>query len=332
MRRRDFLRFGSAAVAAGWSLDRGRAQQYATVRTLGVIWPFTADDPINPTRFNYFENALTALGWQKGVNLRIDYRFAGSDTDLDAQYAAEFVPMAPDVIYAANAPALAAVKARTSVIPVVFTAVVDPIGQGFVTNLARPGGNITGITNFEPPMMGKWLGLLKEIAPAVQRVGLLYNPATAPYAGLLIRAAEAVAQEMALRIEDRMAHAPSDIDARFAELASVPGGGLLALPDAFNSVNRTRIVMQAAKVRIPVIYAQSFFVEDGGLIAYATDALAPYARAAAYLDRILRGAKPGDLPIEGPTKFELAINLKAAKALRLTVSSSLLAQATEVIE
>ena len=231
-----------------------------------------------------------------------------------------------------GSPAVEALRRQTSTIPIVFALVTDPVGQGFVASLARPGGNITGFSAYDPPMAGKWLGMLTQITPPVARVAVLFNPATAPYAGLMLRAIEDAAPSFAVTVRAAPVHDDAEIEAMMAGLAREERGGLLVLPGAFTNVHRDAIVALAARHRLPAVYPFRFFATIGGLMSYGIDHDDLFRRAAAYVDRILKGAKPGDLPVQRPTKFELVINLKTAKALGITVAPSLLATADEVIE
>jgi putative tryptophan/tyrosine transport system substrate-binding protein len=279
-----------------------------------------------------FERALQELGWTGGRNIRIDYRWAPGYVEQTRAAAAELLRLAPDMILAHATQATAALQQATRTVPVVFVAVSEPVAQGFVKSLAHPGGNITGFTNLEPTLGAKWLELLKEIAPRVTRVAVLYNPNTAPYATLFSRSAEVVAQKMAVELTAAPVHEPAEIESALAMLGREPGGGLIIAPDPFTSARRKLIFDLAARYRVPAISAFRYLSNEGGLVSYGVDVRDQFRQAAAYVDQILRGGKPADLPVQQPTKFELVINLKTAKALGLAVPSTLLARADEVIE
>ena len=330
MRRRDFITLlGSAA--ASWPLAT-RAQQSDRVRRIGVLMAYTESDPEGQSRSRAFEQALKELGWADGGNLRIDYRWPGEDVDQIRTFANDLVRMAPDAILAGATPAVIALQRATRSIPIVFAGVTDPVGQGIVESLAHPGGNLTGFANFEFSLGGKWLELLKEIAPQVTRVGIMFNPETAPASSSYLRSVEAVAPSFAIQLTAMPIRDEADMERVMASLAREPLGGLLVLPDIFTISHRKPTIALAARHRLPAIYSLAFFARDGGLVSYGIDTINEYRRAALYVDRILKGAKPADLPVQAPTKFELVINLKTAKALGLTISPSLLARADEVIE
>ena len=303
------------------------------VRLIGMLMPFGENDPEALTRFAAFRQRLEDLGWTVGRNLRIDVRWAGIDQKLIRSYAADLVSIAPDVILAAGTSALAALTKNTDSLPIVFVAVPDPVGQGLVADVARPGGNATGFANLDFPVGGKWLELLKDIAPGVTRVALLFNPETSAGGGSdFVRLLEEGARAFSVQSTAGPVHEPGDIERTIEAFARGPNGGLLVLPDNFINAHRELIVALAERYRLPAIYPFRFFVSGGGLLSYGVDVIDMYRGAASYIDRILKGAKPGDLPVQQPTKFELVINLKTAKALGLTVPPSLLARADEVIE
>jgi putative ABC transport system substrate-binding protein len=256
----------------------------------------------------------------------------GVDPALFERYVAEVFAFGPEVIVGLGTAEMAAVRRRTSTIPIVFTNVTDPIGQGFVQSLAHPGGNITGFSNYDPPMAGKWLTMLTNITPPVARVTVLYNPATAPFAGLMLRAIEEAAPSLKVTVRAAPVNDDAEIEALMVGLAREERGGLLVLPNLFTTVHRDAIVALATRHRLPAVYAFRYFTAIGGLMSYGIDQPDLYRRAAGYVDRILKGAKPGDLPVQRPTKFELVINLKTAKALGLEIPPTLLAIADEVIE
>jgi putative ABC transport system substrate-binding protein len=275
---------------------------------------------------------LGALDWRDGGNLRVDWRWAGGEPALFERYTAELITLRPDVLVGHSSPAVEALRRQTRTTPIVFVIVIDPVGQGFVETLARPGGTITGFTNYEPPMAGKWLGMLTQITPPVARAAILYNPATAPFAALMLRAIEAAAPSFAIAVRPAPVQDDAEIEALMAGLAREDRGGVVVLADVFTVVHREAIVGAAARHRIPVVYSDRRYTASGGLMSYGVDPVDLFHRSAAYVDRILKGAKPGDLPVQAPTKFELTINLKTAQALGVTMPDTLLALADEVIE
>jgi putative ABC transport system substrate-binding protein len=330
MRRRDFIKV-IAGSTAGWPF-LARAQQTDRLRRVGVLWPLSPSDPDSQLRAKAFEAGLRDLGWTQGRNLQIEHRWAPNDPNLLHTLAAELVAMAPDVILADATPALAELVKQRTTIPMVFVQVTDPVGNGFIPSLARPGGNITGLTNFEFSMGGKWLETLKGVAPRIQRVGVLFNPDTAPYAKLFMLPMAAAAQTLSI---EQLAMPVQDVAAvedAINALAREPNSGLIVLPDASTVNYRDAIIDGAARHRLPDISPFRSFAVNGGLLSYGTDVADAFRRAASYVDRIFHGVKPADLPVQAPTKFELVINLKTAKALGLTVPQSLLAAADEVIE
>jgi putative tryptophan/tyrosine transport system substrate-binding protein len=331
MRRREFITL-LGGVTAGWPFA-ARAQQAVGVRRIGVLMSDAETDPEAQSNAAAARQGLQELGWTDGRNVRIDYRWAGGDKDRMRALAKELVELQPDVILARSTPATAALKAETRTIPIVFTTVSDPIGSGFVTSFARPGGNVTGFTNFEASMGGKWLGLLKEIAPRVTRTGMMFNPETAPYAQYYVRPFETAARSFAVEPTLAPVHDDSDIAAIIETLTREPDAGLIVLPDAFTtSTHRKQIIEHASRRRLPAIYPYRFMAVEGGLMSYGIDITDLYRRAASYIDRILRGASPAELPVEAPVKFELVINFKTAKALALEVPMSLQVRVDGVIE
>jgi putative tryptophan/tyrosine transport system substrate-binding protein len=324
--RREFI-----AVLGGvatWPLG-GRAQQLEQRRRVGVLMPW----PENEAQASVaaFADALSRFGWVEGKNIRIDYRFAANDTALFKTYAAELVGLSPQAIVASTPPAVEALRQQTRTIPIVFVLVLDPVGLGLVQSLARPGGNITGFGAVDSPMMGKWLQLLKEVAPNVTRVAVIFNPDTQPYATFFNRAIEAAAPSFAMAITLAPVHDDAAIEDAIAAEARESGGGLIALPDSFNVTHRDVITAAAVRHRLPLIGVADL-PRAGGLISYWYDAPELHAEAASYIDRILRGTDPADLPVQYPTKYSLIINLRIAKALGLTVPTSILDLADEVIE
>ena len=323
MRRRDFITLLGAAAA--WPLA-ARAQQGERVRRIGVLAGY--DDP----NMKAFQQELERLGWADGRNVHVEYRYAPAGTQVQA-LAKELVALQPEVIFAQSRPVVAALRAESDTIPIVFTAVIDPIGAGFITSLARPGGNITGFMVYEPSVVSKWLAMLKEIAPQLSRAALVCNPKTAVYYDYLLRAAEAVAPALGIElVPGRVENAAADIERAIAAIAGVPNGGMVVLPDSTTSVHRELITALAARYRLPAVYNNRFFVDAGGLMSYGVVWVDEYRQAASYVDRILRGAKPADLPVQTPTKYETVLNLKTAKALGLPVPAELLVAADEVIE
>jgi putative ABC transport system substrate-binding protein len=330
MRRREFIALVGGAAA--WPLA-GYAQQPERVRHVGVLLPWPENDPTARAVVTAFAQALGRFGWVEGKNIQIDYRFAANDPALFKSYAAELVGLMPDAILATTLPALAGLRERTRTVPIVFVLVVDPVGTGIVQSPARPGGNITGFGGFDAPFMGKWLQLLKEIAPSVTRVAVIFNPDTtvAPLFTLFNGAIEAAAPSLGMTVTLAPVHDDAGIQEVITTQAREPGGGLVCLPDSFNATHRDVIITAASRHDLPLIGTPDF-PRAGGLMSYMFDPFDVHAQAASYIDRILKGASPADLPVQYPTKFSLIINLKTAKALGLTVSQSILQRADEVIE
>jgi putative tryptophan/tyrosine transport system substrate-binding protein len=330
MQRREFTTLlGGAAV--GWPLA-ARAQQGERMRRLGILMAQADNDPEGQAQAAALVQALATLNWNDGGNLRIDWRWCGADPALFARYAAELVALDPEILLAVATPSLGALRGQTRTIPIVFTGVTDPIGQGFVASLARPGGNITGFSVFDSPMAGKWLEMLTQITPSVARVAVLFDPGTTPYAGLMLHAIEEAAPSFAVAVRPAPINSDSEIETVMAGLAREERGGVLVLPSTFTVAHRDAIISLAAQHRLPAIYSFPLFAAAGGLMSYGSDLVDQVRRAADYVDRILKGAKPADLPVQLPTKFELVINLKTAKALGLDVPLSLMIRADEMIE
>jgi putative tryptophan/tyrosine transport system substrate-binding protein len=327
VKRRGFITVLGGAAA--WPLA-GRAQQPERVRRVGVLIGFPEHDPFTQRIVTAFAQALEHLGWVEGKNIRIDYRFAAGDPTLYKTYAAELVGLAPDAILAGPGAAVAPLREQTRTIPIVFVLVPDPVELGFVQSLAHPGGNVTGFSSFDAPIMGKWLQLLKEVAPSVTRVATIFNPDTA-LSPLPNRAIEAAAPSFGMTVTLAPVHDDAAIEEAIAAQARAPGGGLISLPDSFNETHRDVIIAAAARHRLPDIGTPQF-PRAGGLMSYWFEPVELFAPAASYIDRILRGASPADLPVQQPTKFSLIINLKTAKALGLTVPPPMLDLADEVIE
>jgi putative ABC transport system substrate-binding protein len=328
MRRRDVIALLGGAVA--WA-RAARAQRRAQMRRIGVFMNYAEDDPQSQTRIVAFLQALQELGWTAGRNVHIDYRWGVGDADRNRRNATELVALAPDVLVASGGAVTAALQQATRTVPIVFANVFDPVGAGFVTSMARPGGNATGFTPFEYGMSGKWLELLKQIAPGVRRVAVLQNPIVASRSGQL-GAIEALAPSFRVELTALAVRDAEEIERAITAFARVPYGGLIVVGAPSLAIYRDRIVALAAQHRLPAVYPYRPYVAGGGLISYGPDLVAPFRRAAGYVDRILKGEKPGDLPVEAPAKYELAINLKTAKALGLTIPESLLLRADEVIE
>ena len=329
MRRREFIKLLSG-VATAWPLV-ARAQQGERVRRIGVLVLFAEADPEGQARVAVFVQTLQSLGWTTGRNVQIDIRWGVADAASSRRYASEMVALAPDVILTASSAATAAAQEATRTLPIVFVNVSDPVGAGYVASLARPGGNLTGFTFVEYGMSGKWLELLKEIAPRVSRVAILRDPTLAVGIGQL-GAIQSVAPSFRVEATPIDVRNADEIERAIADFARVANGGLIVIANPVALIHRRLIVTLAAKHRLPTVYFLRVFVKDGGLISYGPDPVAPYGQAASYVDRILKGEKPADLPVQAPTKYELVINLKTAKALGLTVPDTLLARADEVIE
>jgi putative tryptophan/tyrosine transport system substrate-binding protein len=326
IRRRQFI--VTLSSAAAWPFA-ARAQR---VPRIGFVLGLAENDPEARARIAAFRDGLGALEWAEGRNIRIDARFAGGDFDRVRTHVVDLVTSAPDLIVAHSTPVVAALKHATTSIPIIFVAVNDPVGQGFVTSLARPGGNITGFTFVSFEMIGKWLDQLKETAPSVVRTGLMFNPDIAPYFHVYLGEFGANRTSLAVEIVAAPVHDPAEIEATIDRLGRTPGGGLIAAPDPFILANRGVIIRSAAQHRVPAVYTLRQAVVEGALMSYGPDPSDIFRRSAAYVDRILKGANPRDLPVQQPTKFELVINLKTAKALGLEVPAHLQQLADEVIE
>jgi putative ABC transport system substrate-binding protein len=332
MRRRDFITvLGGAAAPLFWP-PAARAQQGDRMRRVAVMMTAQPDDNATRQRLLGFQRRLTELGWTEGRNVRFEQRFTGGSPDSIRANVAEIVAVRPDLIVAQNTPMVAALHAQTEDLPIVFVQVSDPVGAGFVKALARPGGNVTGFTNSMSSLGGKWLELLRDAAPGMARVGFLFNRAASPGGGsFYLEPLKAAAASFGLKAIPLEVRNESEIEPAIAGFAG-PDGGIVADSDAFITVNRERIIAAINKHRLPAIYAQAIFAASGGLLAYDPDTDQQWQAAAGYADRILRGEKPSDLPVQQPTRFALTINLKTAKALGLTVPPSLLVSADEVIE
>jgi putative ABC transport system substrate-binding protein len=329
MRRRDFITL-IGSTAAAWP-RAAHAQQPERVRRIGVLMSFGANDPEAQSRAAAFENGLRQLGWVRGHNLSIEYRWA-DNSDVLRTYATELVGMAPDLILVNSTPAIAALQEQRQAVPIVFTQVTDPVGEGLVLNLAHPGGHVTGFTSFEFSIGTKWLEMLKEVAPRVMRVALIFNPETAPFAELFWRPVEAAAPSFAIVAISAGAPTFADLERMVDKFAREPNGSLMVLPDVSTLNYREALIGLAARHRLPTVYPFRIFAANGGLLSYGTDVNDVFRRVASYVDRLLKGADPGKLPIQSPNKYELVINLKTAKALDLELPPKLLALANEVIE
>jgi putative ABC transport system substrate-binding protein len=330
MKRREFITpLGGAAATALTCPRIARSQD--RVRRIAVIIGSAENDPSVLPRVVAWRQGLRDLGWIEGRNLHIEERWTGSDLQRARTLAAEVVALKPDLILAHSPPITAALRQMTQAIPIVFVQVTDPVGTGLVASLARPGGNITGFTTFEFAMGSKWLDLLKEIAPFVTRVAVMQFAKSPTWPGQL-RAVQEQAQSVGVEIVPAGVESPADIERETSEFARVSNTGLIVMPDSLTLIHRKRIVTLAERYRIPAIYPFRYFVDDGGLISYGIDLIEVWRRSATYIDRILRGSVPADLPVQQPTKFELVINFKTAKALGLEVPPTLFARADEVIE
>jgi putative ABC transport system substrate-binding protein len=327
LHRRECMRLIGGAAA--WPLA-ARAQQPDQMRRIGALIPGTESGPAQVWRIA-FERGLQKLGWIDGRNVRIDYRWAAGDIDRYRAFATELVGLRPDVLFAGNTPALAALQQATRDIPIVFALVGNPIGDGFVTRLDRPGGNITGFMSVEPPLAGKCVDLLKDAIGNINRVAFLYNLDTAPYAQAFLPYAQAAAAKNGAELIAAPVQNDMKIERALAIVAGEPNDGLVVLASDFTTSHRERIISLAAKDRLPAIYTARVFVDDGGLISYS-ESFDEYGLAAGYVHRILRGEKPGDLPVQAPARFELRVNLKAAKTIGLTIPQTFLLLADEVIE
>jgi putative ABC transport system substrate-binding protein len=327
MRRREFI-----GLVIGATLPLAAGPPREGMRRLGALSVTASDDPVSKARAGVLKESLAALDWKEGGNLRIDWRDGNSDRALIERSADELVASAPDVLLAIGTPCVEELRRRTSTIPIVFAVVTDPIDQGFVASLSHPGGNITGFTDYDLPMAGKWLEMLTQITPPAAHVAVLYNPSTAPFAEIMMRTLQEAAPSLAVTVRAVPLRDVAGIAPTIAALSAEKAMALLVLPDFFTIANRASILASAAQANLPAIYWNRAFVTDGGLMSYGTDNSDIIRGAAAYIDRILKGEKPADLPVQNPTQFELAINLKTAKTLGVTISQALLATADEVIE
>jgi putative ABC transport system substrate-binding protein len=330
MRRRDFI--AGLGSAAAWP-QATRAQTTGRVRRIGVLLAYSEGDSVAQAEFSSLVQGLAELGWIDGRNMRIEARWAGGNLERMRMFAKELVDLQPDVILAQNTPVVAALQRETRTIPIVFVIVVDPVGSGFVASLPRPGGNITGFINIEGTMAGKWLELLTEIAPNVRRVAAMWNPDTAPYViSYYLPSFEDTARSLKLEPVSTPVRNEAEIETTITSLGQTSGGGLVVLPDGYMVVHRKSIILAAARSKLPTVYAGRGYARDGGLLSYGPVEQDDFRRSASYVDRILQGAKPSELPVQAPVKFELVLNTKTAKALDLAVPPSILVRADEVIE
>jgi putative ABC transport system substrate-binding protein len=329
MRRREFIA-GLGSTAAAWPLA-ARAQQGDRLRRIGVLIGLDENDPAAKLRVSALTQALADLGWSDGRNVRMDLRSHGNDTNRIRALAQELVGLQPDIIVSLGATATIAVQRETQTIPIVFGAVADPVASSIVARLNQPGGNTTGFALFEPTLGGKWLELLSEIAPGLKRAAIMFNPDTA-LASAFMPSLETAARSLKVVAIIAPVHSDVEIETAIIALGREPGGGLVVMQDPFTVTHRAPIISAAARNNVPTVYFESNFARDGGLLSYGVDGLDGWRRIATYVDRILRGAKPGDLPVQFPTKFEMIVNLKTAKALGLTIPETLLATADEVIQ
>jgi putative ABC transport system substrate-binding protein len=328
LKRRDFIQVIAGAVAA-WPLA-ARAQQPEKIRRIGVLMNFAADDPESTARITVFVQSLHGLGWTVGHNLQIDYRFGAGDVERYRRFASELVALVPDVLVTSGAPAVEALQRTTRTVPIVFVTVTDPVGGGLVASLARPGGNTTGFTLSEYGLSAKWLELLKQIAPNVTRAAVLRDPVAVGIGQFA--AIQAVAPSLQVELSPIDARDAAEIERAVTAFARRPNGGLIVTSTAFSTIHRELIITLAAQHRLPAVYFNRLFVASGGLISYGPDPRDQFRLAAGYVDRILKGERPGDLPVQDPTRLTTALNMKTAKALGLTVPATLLSVADEVIE
>ena len=327
MRRREFI--AGLASAAAWPLA-AQAQQSERVRRIGVLMPYEENDPESSRRIFTFTQALLDLGWIDGRNMRMDLR-SGIGTNRLRALAQELVGLEPDVILTGGTPATAALQRETQTIPVVFVTAVDPVASGIVPRLERPTGNLTGFALLEPTLGGKWLELLSEIAPGLERAAIMFNPESAP-TSIYMPSLETTARSLKIAPISTPVHSDAEIETAIFALGREPGGGLVVMPDVFMIAHRAPTIFAAARNNVPAVYDLSAFARDGGLLSYGVDRVDTFRRAATYVDRILHGAKPAELPVQLPTKFEMVVNLKTAKALGLTLPETPLATADEVIQ
>jgi putative ABC transport system substrate-binding protein len=330
MQRREFITLVGGAAAAWPAMARAQQDR---ARRIGVLMGYAEADPDTQARMAAFKEGLDQLGWKDGRNVQITFRFGVGEMDRVRASAKQLVESNPDVIVCETTPTLKVLAQQTDSFPIVFVSVADPVNNGYVADLARPGGHITGFTNFEATMGGKWIELLKKLDPTKARAGVIFNPDSAPGGGdFFLKSVEASAPALGAKVIACPVHSETDVERVIVDLGREPGGGLIVMIDVFNAVHRPAIIAHALANRVPTVFPWRFGATDGGLASYGVDVADLHRRAANYVDRILRGTNPADLPVQQPTKFEMVINLKTAKALGIEVSPTLLATADEVIE
>jgi len=330
MRRREFIRLVSGAVAA-WPFA-ARAQQPERLRRVSVLLGVPENDPETNSRLRAFRLGMRDAGWIEGRNVHIEYRYAGTDRDAIKKHVGELIRLAPDVILANSTPVMTLLRPATNTIPIVFVVVNNPVGQGFISNLAHPGGNVTGFSFIEPEIVGKWIDLLRDVKPDLSQVALMYNPDTAAYYDAYLRSFKALPQQSKVEVDAAPVRSAADIEQAVAELARDQRTGLIVAADIFNVAMRGVILQSTEQHRVPLIAPYRQFAVEGGLMFYGPDTADIFRRSSSYVDRILRGESPGNLPVQSPDKFELVVNLKTARALGLSVRESFLQLADEVIE
>jgi putative tryptophan/tyrosine transport system substrate-binding protein len=328
MKRREFI--AGLGSAAAWPLT-ARAEQGERLRRVGVLVPYDENDRLAKARVSAFTQALADMGWTEGRNVRIDIRWTAGSLERMGRSAKELVDLQPEAILSDTTPVTAALERETRTIPIVFAGVNDPVASGIVAALNRPGGNITGFALYETPLGGKWLELLSEIAPGLKRAAIMFNPDTAPVSAFM-PSLETAARSLKVVPIPAPVHSDVEIETAIIALGREPGGGLVVMPDGFMDLHRVPIILAAARNNVPAVYPSSHFIREGGLLSYGPDRVDAFRRAASYVDRILHGAKPGDLPVQFPTKFEMVVNLKTAKVLGIEVPLSLQQLADEVIQ
>jgi putative tryptophan/tyrosine transport system substrate-binding protein len=330
MKRRQFIALVGGAVTV-WPFV-ARAQQGEQVRRIGILNAGAENDPQQQSWDTAFRQRLNELGWVDGRNIHVDYRWGAGSLDRLQLFAKELVALNPDVLVGVTTPATAALQRETKTIPIIFTVVSDPVGGGFVASLSNPGGNITGFINIEGSLAGKWVELMHEVAPSVSRVGVMYNPSTAPYAKYYVDAFRSAASALSISPVEAPVHSAAEAEAFITKFSGDDGSGLVVIPDTSVVLYRQTIIALAERFHLPTIYPFGFFVSDGGFMSYGIDLAELYRGAATYIDRVLKGAKPSELAVQLPTKFELVVNLKTAKALGIRLPQTVIARADEVIE
>jgi putative ABC transport system substrate-binding protein len=329
MHRREFITLISGAVAIGPLT--AHAQQPDRKRRIGVLMGIADSDPEAKPRVEAFQKGLQDLGWTEGHNVHLDYRWTAGDPDRTVLFAKEIFDLKPDIILVHSSPAVAALRQLTSKIPLVFVLIADPIGSGFVESLSHPGGNVTGFMNAEATMAGKWLGLIMEVAPKIERVALIYNPRTSPYHSYL-REFDATARQFGVQAVPTPVLDAAELEGALKKLGQEPNSAFFVVPDVFVQVHRALIIKLAEEYRLPAIYPYRFFPTSGGLLSYGFDTVIAFRQAASYVDRIMKGTLPADLPVQAPATFHMVVNLKAARAIGLTIPESFLVRADEVID